>query len=367
MTPPVQDSELKKAVGFTLASDEELLWAERRSYTMDSDVWVMLVGGVVLLSVSIFLAMLASRPEPPDFCNLYTFVLSFVAALICLLCTVYAIKGNSRTVYALTQKRALIVMMPPIGKPVVYAVPLAHDMVYRIVPRIDGSTDYYMMQLPMGRYQGIRDYGFLRVRDNESLQAELTRGGVELPSIGESRCAQYKLNIYDGLSPLLPMFCWFILLVLMLAATYQQLTDDSTAAYINLWLNGKKCTATVIGYNKKTTRRTTTIDGKPRDTTVKIVYHPIYRFALADGTMTTRTEAVGSRKRYPKPGEQVTVYYDPQPPWQAMRRNFDELALPLFFLGMGGVCGYMILNAYRRCRRTRHRAFYLIAPDKGQE
>lgn len=367
MTPPVQNSELKKAVGFALADDEKLLWAERRSYTMDGDVWVMLIGGVLILSLSIFFTLHAFLPEPPDYCNIYTISLSFAGALICLFCTVYAIKGNSRTVYALTQKRALIVLLPPIGKPVVYAVPLAHDMVYRIVPRPDSSSDYFMMQLPLGRHQGIRDYGFLRVRDNVGLQAELARCGVELPTTGEPRRARYSLNIYDGLSPLLPMFGWFVLLILMLATTYQQLSGNSTTAYINLWLNGEKCTATVIGYNKKTTRRTATIDGKPRDTTVKIVYHPIYRFALADGTLTTRTEVIGSSKRYPKPGEQVTVYYDPQHPWQAMRRNFDELALPLFFLGMGGVCGYLILNTYRRYRRTRSSAFYLIAPDKGQE
>jgi len=367
MTRPEKYSELENAVRFALDADEELLWAERRSYTMDRDVWAVLAGGMVMLSLGVIFSLIASRPEPPDYCNIYTIALSFAAAVICLFCAVYAIKGNSRTVYALTQHRALIVMLPPIGKPVVYTVPLARDMVHRLFPRLDGSTDYYMMELPLGRYQGIRDYGFLRVRNNESLQAELARRGVELPTTGVSRRARYRLNIYDGLSPLLPMFGWFVLLVLMLATSYQQLTSHSTAAYFNLWLNGEKCTATVIGYNKKTTRRTATIDGKPRDTTVEIVYHPIYRFALADGTLTARTEAIGSRKAYPKPGEQVTVYYDPQHPWQAMRRNFDELALPLFFLGMGGVCIYLILNTYQRYRRTLPNAFYLIAPDKGEE
>lgn len=45
MTLPEKYSELENAVRFALDADEELLWAERRSYTMDRDVWAVLAGG----------------------------------------------------------------------------------------------------------------------------------------------------------------------------------------------------------------------------------------------------------------------------------------------------------------------------------
>lgn len=98
-----------------------------------------------------------------------------------------------------------------------------------------------------------------------------------------------------------------------------------------------------------------------------MVYYPVYLITHADGTTTARTELDGSTKPKVRPGEQVTVYYAPELPWRAMRRDFDKLLMPLFFLGIGGWCLYMFLRACGRYRSTRHRRYYLIAPDAAKE
>ncbi len=366
MLQTTENNELKSAIEFALSDGEDVLWAERRRYAMDGNVWVVLIGGVLLLGLSAVLTSLALSPAPPDACNIYTAGLSFMAALGCLLCVIYAIKGNRNTIYALTPSRALIVQVVPIGKPVVYAVPVAQDMVHRVFVRPDGSLDYYMMELPMGRY-GLREHGFLRVHDNEGLQAALSKCGVELPEIGERRPVRHRLNIYDGLSPLLPMLGWLSLMALMLVAAGQQLHSHSTITYLDLWLNGEHSTATVIDYCHKTTHRTTKINGEEQSSVVEVVYYPVYLITHADGTTTAHTELDGSTKPKVRPGEQVTVYYAPELPWWAMQRDFDKLLMPLFFLGMGGWCFYMFLRACGRYRSTRHRRYYLIAPDAAKE
>lgn len=366
MLQTTENNELKRAIEFALSDGEDMLWAERRRYAMDGNVWVVLIGGVLLLGLSAVLTALALSPAPPDACNIYTAGLSFMAALGCLLCVIYAIKGNRNTIYALTQRRALIVQLLPIGKPVVYAVPVAQDMVHRLFPHPDGSLDYYMMELPMGRY-GMREHGFLRVHDNDELQAALTRCGVKLPEIGERRPVRQRLNIYDGLSPLLPMLGWLSLLALMLVAAGQQLLSHSTITYLDLWLNGEHSTATVIAYCHKTTHKTTKINGEEQSSEVEVVYYPVYLITHADGTTAAHTELDGSTKPKVRPGEQVTVYYAPELPWRAMRRDFDKLLMPLFFLGIGGWCFYMFLRACGRYRSTRHRRYYLIAPEAVNE
>ena len=202
MLQTTENNELKRAIEFALSDGEDVLWAERRRYAMDGNVWVVLIGGVLLLGLSAVLTALTLSPAPPDACNIYTAGLSFMAAV-----------------------------------------------------------DYYMMELPMGRYQGIRDHGFLRVHDNEGLQEALSKCGVELPEIGDRRPVRHRLNIYDGLSPLLPMLGWLSLMAPMLVAAGQQLHSHSTITYLDLWLNGEHSTATVIAYCHKTTHRTTKING----------------------------------------------------------------------------------------------------------
>lgn len=363
MELPEGKDELHRAISFALSDEEELLWAERRGYAMNGDVWVVLVAGLALLGMSLTFTVLALCPEPPDYCNAYTIIPGFAAALGLLLCAVYGIKGNRRTVYALTQQRALIVQLLPVGNPLVYAAPLSPDLVYRVTLHHDKLMDYYMAEMPLGRY-GMREIGFLRVRDNERLQAELTRCGVKLPPPGKQRPATRRLDAYAGLSPLLPMAGWLTLLALMLAGVIRELTDSTTLTYLDLWLNGEKCSATIIAYCHTTTWRTTTVNGERREVSEKVVYYPVYRLTPADGTTIISTEVDGSSSmlRY-RPDEQLTVYYNPQHTERAMRRNADHFSVSLVFLGMGGVCAYMFLQAGRRYLRTRHLPYYLVTAE----
>ncbi len=363
MEAPMNGSELKKEIEFALHEDENLRWAERRSYTVDTDVSVVLGAGVLLLALSGFFAWKAALPGAPDYCNEYTISLSFIAALGCLFTAFYSVKTHGRTIYALTEQRALIVQIPPFGKPVIYAIPIAHDMVYRVSTHSDESMDYYMAEIPFGRHN-VRDYGFLRVRSNTSLQAEIKRLGVKLPAPGESHTAPLRLDAYKGISPLLPMAGWLAIFALMLTCVGMHLNKPTTRTYLNLCLNGEKATATIIGYKKVTVNRTAITNGKRGATTTDApIYHPIYRFSLPNGAPTQSTEIDGSTKLKLRPGEEVTLYYDPQHPKQAMRRNLDLFSLPLIFLGMGGVCIYMFLNAGRRWSRSKNQLYYLIDPD----
>ncbi|MBR2126445.1 MAG: hypothetical protein IJ943_06895 [Akkermansia sp.] len=362
MKLPEGKDELHRAISFVLSDDEELLWAERRGYAMNSDVWVVLVAGLVLLGMSLTFTVLALGPEPPDYCNAYTIIPGFAAALGMLLCAVYAMKGNRRTVYALTEHRALIVQLLPVGKPVVYAVPLSPDLVYRVTLHHDNLMDYNIAEMPLGRY-GMREIGFLRVRDNERLQAELGRCGVKLPQPGKQRPATRRLDAYAGLSPLLPMAGWLTLLALMLAGVIRELTDSTTRTYLDLWFNGEQATGTIIGYNQTCTRRTTKINGEIRGVSEKIVYYPVYQLTLADGTTVIRTEKDGSSKPISDTDRQFTVYYSPHHTGRAMRRNPDIFSVALIFLCMGGVCAYMFLQAGRRYLRTRHLPYYLVTAE----
>ncbi len=363
MTAP-EDDELKKEIKFALSEDEEVRWAERRSYALDADVGVLLGAAVLLLGVCVFVTLPATQPEPPDYCNVYTISLSFLGAVALLLCALYGIKSHRRTIYALTQQRALIVQQPPIGKPIVYALPVSPDMVYRVTRHHDGRSDYNMAEMPLGRY-GMRELGFLQVRDNEQLQAELSRCGVDLPPHGKQRPATRRVDAYSAFSPLLPMTGWLVLLGLMLAGVIRELSDSTTRTYLDLWLNGEKCSAAIIAYCHTTTWRTTTVNGKRREVSEKVVYYPVYRLTPADGTTIISTEVDGSSSipKY-RPGEQLTVYYDPLHTDRAMRRNADHFSIPLVFLGMGGVCVYMFLQAYRRYRHTRHQSCYLVTAEK---
>ena len=363
MELPEGKDELHRAISFALSDEEELLWAERRGYAMNGDVWVVLVAGLALLGMSLTFTVLALRPEPPDYCNAYTIIPGFAAALGLLLCAVYGIKGNRRTVYALTQHRALIVQLLPVGKPLVYAVPLSPDLVYRVTLHHDKFMDYYMAEMPLGRY-GMREIGFLRVRDNEQLQAELGRCGVKLPQPGKQRSATHRLDAYAGLSPLLPMAGWLTLLVLMLAGVIRELTDSTTRTYLDLWFNGEQATGTIIGYNQTCTRRTTKVNGEIRGVSEKIVYYPVYRLTLADGTTAVRTEIAGSSKLTSGTDRQFTVYYSPHYFGRAMRRNTDIFSVSLIFLCMGGVSAYMFLQAGRRYLRTRHLPYYLVSAEE---
>ncbi|MBR5887695.1 MAG: DUF3592 domain-containing protein [Akkermansia sp.] len=364
MESPMNGSALKKEIEFALQEDENLIWAERRSYTVDADVGAVLGGGVLLLALSGFFAWKAALPGAPDYCNEYTISLSFIAALGCLFTAFYSVKTHGRTIYALTEQRALIVQIPPFGKPVIYAIPIAHDMVYRVSTHSDGSIDYYMAEIPFGRHN-VRDYGFLRVQGNDSLHTELKRLGVELPQPGESHTAPHRLDAYRGISPLLPMVGWLAILALMLAGAGMQLSEPTTRSYLDFSLHGEKATATIIGYKKVTINRTTIINGKRGNTTTDApVYHPIYRFRLPNGSTCQSVETVGAAKPKLRPGEQASIYYFPQQPEHAMRRNLDNFSMPLIFLGMGGVCIYMFLNACRRWSRAKNQPYYLIAPDK---
>jgi hypothetical protein len=158
---------------------------------------------------------------------------------------------------------------------------------------------------------------------------------------------------------------WLTLLALMLAGVIRELTDSTTRTYLDLWLNGEQATGTIIGYNQTCTRRTTKVNGEIRGVSEKIVYYPVYQLTLADGTTIISTEVDGSSSmlRY-RPDEQLTVYYTPQHTERAMRRNADHFSVSLVFLGMGGVCAYMFLQAGRRYRRSRHLRYYLVSAEE---
>lgn len=167
-------TEEKQAAGFVLEADEAVLWAERRIPRWDAEK--------ITISCAIVIACLLLV--------LFVRVSGAFYGLIVLGGSLWLLhsmlRRESRTLYLLTDKRALIVEEPFWGSsPAAVSVPLQPQLIVSCKRRADGRVDYLFVKYTAGHRRPKE--GFLNIRSSAELEKHLASLGLSLPAAGESR------------------------------------------------------------------------------------------------------------------------------------------------------------------------------------
>lgn len=167
-------TEEKQAADFILGVDETVLWAERRTPRWDAEK-ITISCAIVILGLLFVLA--GSNAG-------YFYGLIILGGLLWLLHSM--LRRETRTVYILTDKRALIVEESFWGsRPAAVSVPLQPLLIVSCKRRVNGRVDYLFVKYTEG-YRRSKD-GFLNISSSAELEKHLADLRLSLPTAGESR------------------------------------------------------------------------------------------------------------------------------------------------------------------------------------
>lgn len=167
-------TEEKQAAGFVPGMDETVLWAERRTPRWDAEK-ITISCAIVILGLLFVLA--GSNAG-------YFYGLIILGGLLWLLHSM--LRRETRTIYILTDKRALIVEESFWGsRPAAVSVPLQPLLIASCKRRVNGRVDYHFVKYTEG-YRRSKD-GFLNISSSAELEKHLADLRLSLPTAGESR------------------------------------------------------------------------------------------------------------------------------------------------------------------------------------
>lgn len=167
-------TEEKQAADFVLDADETVLWAERRTPRWDAEKITI---SCVIVILGLLFVLAGSNAG-------YFYGLIILGGALWLLHSMR--RRESRTLYLLTDKRALIVEEPFWGsRPVAVSVTLQPQLIASCKRRANGRVDYLFVKYTKG-YSRPKE-GFVNISSSAELEKHLASLGLSLPTAGESR------------------------------------------------------------------------------------------------------------------------------------------------------------------------------------
>ena len=316
-----------------LQEGETLLWSEPRQRSMDHAIPPLLLGAVVLLVIYALMVWESLSPGGLGEGGFFWSMLFIPGlALLCVLLAVLVALRNRRTVYVLTQRRAIICKRRIRKWRIDYEAPIARDLIHTLFREADGSADYIFK---IYRSKGIQlPVGFIGVRGVQELESQLTRCGVRIPKADHAAAQATKP---PAVSRLLFSFAGFVALLCL--CIHESRTDPE----LMLTLYGEPAIATVVAYRPIVAREARG-SGSPL-----LLHHPVLQFSPSPGRATTATDLLSDKAPAGKPGEQVKILYHPENPSLAMRATNHRFQRPAILLALLlGLLGYFINGLRRR-------------------
>ena len=330
----MQTTTSKKPPDFTpvLQGDEKVLWSEPRQRAMDHAIPCLLLATVVLLAI--YGMMVWESLSPGGLGKDGPLSMLFIPglALLCLLLAMLVAMHNRRTVYVLTQRRAIICRRGFRKWRINYEAALSRDLIRLHFRAADGSADYIFKVL---RSRGIQlPIGFIGVRCVQELESQLTRCGVKLPKPEPTASQAAKP---PSVSRLFFTFAAFV--ALLSICIHESKTDPE----LMLTLQGEPAVATIVAH-RHTVVREARGSGGPL-----LRHHPVLQFSPAPGSTATAIDMLGDEAPAGQPGDQVKILYHPQKPTLAMRATSYRFQRPALLLALLlGLLGYFINGLRRR-------------------
>lgn len=331
--------ELRKATAAALQEGEELLWAQHRQKCVDKNCVLCAICGLLFLGLAIACLVHIGSFDDADTKKLTGLGVFSLISLIGLGTSAATYYVHSRTIYALTNLRALVFQPGFPTSPLVYAAPLTQKLVHHIVHRRNGTADYLMYNVEIGNHSSKE--GFRYVREPEKLEAAFTRAGISLPVPGVKLPVSYRIQY---LPPAGVAIAGWLVGALLILGLLLPLTTQVNGA--DLYLRGERAEALIIGHEKRTKR-----EGRRAKRNVTR-YYPILSYLNEEGKTCRGTDLHGDKKPDWQPGEMVDIFYDPAEPKRVIRKDTSVLLIPGLVLMIGL---WMLWRCYKSTRRLREK------------
>ena len=332
--PMQTTTSLKNAPDFApiLQTDEKVLWSEPRRKIMGHAIPCLLTGAVVLLAIYGMMVWESLSPGGLGEGGVWSMLFIPGLALLCVLLAALAALQNRRTVYVLTQQRAIICRRGLRKWSIDYEAPLSRDLIHTLFRADNGATDYIFA---IHRYRSVQlPVGFIGVSRVQELEARLTHCGVRIPKPQDYSSQSDKPPTISRL-----VFTFGAFLALLSLCIHESRTDPE----LMLTLHGEPAIATVVAHRPIVVREARG-NGGPL-----LRHHPVLQFSPSPGRATTATDLLSDKAPAGKPGEQVKILYHPENPSLAMRATSHRFQRPAILLALLlGLFGYFINGLRRR-------------------
>ena len=295
-----------------------------------------------------------------------------VFALLSLVCGFYYAAAEKRRLYALTNRRALIITPRPLAKPLLCAIPLTANIIFNVKQNADLTSDNLMYSTRYNARHGsnLEDKdGFRHIIDTTGLENTLHHLGIALPQPGNPRPIAFRKK---------PLFTPAAK-TLLLAAGFYTLSGVLLPAILHatgadLYLFGERTTATIIGSKRHTKQKRANVTVSGTDTLTKheatlnhtdTRHYPILRYQdSALGTVRV-TDKHGDDSPDWSYGQQVDVLYTPGDTTRILRDTQNTRTNAYLYTGISALALLWLLwecaKTIRQARRTRHLP-YLTEP-----
>ncbi len=355
MKHPISADNLQNALTPALQDGEAIRWSEQA----DPSNQYVNIGACALATLIFFGAYFGfmhgiTGDGDNDFITKLVLSFFLVAGSASLLTTLYSIASLGGTLYAVSNRRILILNRRPLGKPLIYALPLAVNSVCRIKQHSNGCRDYLMYEEDLGRYS--RTNGLRRIRNTQGLETALRDGGVQLPDTTAQQAAPtFRLSWEHSL----PGTRIALLLIGLYLSAGIFLPAFVIRTGANLYLSGERSSATIIGYEKRSVEE---------DKRTVTRYYPILLFPTADSPLVRATDMFGDTKPEWNIGEQTEVLYAPGNPSRVMRDTGENRSNAIGFIGVFVAISlwllWRLLRTIRQWYGRRSEAYYLVELTK---
>lgn len=311
-----------------LQAGEKILWWERCSRRLDGFATVLFLASIPPLII--YADLLWDCMEPggmnPEEAKELLFLPGL--SLCCILLAGYQMLTLIRTIYALTNRRGVIIERAPLYRRI-HSADITPHFVRKLTRHRNGTASYIIAEQHIGNMA--LPIGFQGVRQVSQLEEQLCRCGVLIPQVPPPSAPSGKLLL--------------LLLLLPLGIISLGLHRLHVEADLQLPLYGESAVATIQGFRP----HTQTEGRKARKLVTR--YYPILQFRLPNGTTSQAVDLIGDKRPMGLIGDEVDILYFPQQPHIAMRstsRRFGwHIFILLMFTGSVGALGYHLLRLYR--------------------
>ena len=327
-------NELRNATCSALEEGEELLWAQRRHKRVDKNCALCTICGLLFLVLAIACLVHTDAFDVKKLTGLGVFA---ILSLIGLGTAAITYRYNPRIIYALTNRRALVFLPGILTSPIVYAAPLSPKLVHRVVRRHNGTADYLMFNVEIGKHTNVD--GFLYVQEPDKLDAIFAQLGITLPEAGTKQPISYRIQYIPPAA--LAITGWLVgaLLILGLLLPFTAKVNGA-----DLYLRGESAEALIIGHEKRTKR------GGRRAKRQITRYYPLFSYINQEGKPCRAKDIHGDKKPDWRPGEKTNIFYDPAEPKRATRKDESILLIPGLVLLIGF---WMLWRFHKSTQRLR--------------
>lgn len=349
-----------------LADDENILWQQKATINKWGYCLAILVP---LLLVICFRYLVATIKDEIS----VLFVVSVIMLIIFSLAFIYIFPlsvleylCNRKTYYALTNKRALKIILNPFGlKPTIYAVPVHPMLITYVARRLNGSSDYYWFsQVQQNTYAKNRngqiqplliDDGFMNIRNTDALESALNQVGCNISDLSVTRCK--FSNIVQAKNS--PIFALRVVCTLfLLFSSFVFLTSFSS---LKKYFCYTKTTAVVIDCESSPYLKVKRVNYRKVSEEQIVGYDYLCEFY--DRKNRAIRIKVPTKENAPwRVGETVDVVYNPRSPNE--NKFVHEIYFDLFVAGILLVClggGFLVALLIIK-RKEHHVSFIGITP-----